>query len=292
MTLVTEHSVQTGGHCTFYLAAGPVDGPLVIMIHGWPELSHSWRHQLACLGQLGFRAIAPDMRGYGHSTVYDRHEDYAQELIVGDMLGLLDALGAEKAVWVGHDWGSPTVWCLASHHPERCHAVANLCVPYATLERGLASSLALVDRETYPEDEFPYGQWEYQRFYEDHFTLAIAPFEANPYNAVKALFRKGVPGFDRRKWRSAHVYKDGGWFGGAAEAPDVPMDGDVVTVQDLSIYAAALTRNGSFGSASWYMNHAANEEYAASVANDGVLAMPVLFLAAAYDIRARLWSPP
>ena len=283
MTTITEHTLTAHGHRTFYLAAGPEDGPPVIFIHGWPELSLSWRHQLDCLGSLGFRAIAPDMRGYGRSTVYDRHEDYALEHIVGDMLGLADALGIEKAVWVGHDWGSPAVWSFASHHPERCHAVANLCVPYATLERGVEACLPLVDRETYPADEFPWGQWEYQRFYEDDFGQAIAAFDANPYAAVKALFRKGVPGYDRRKWRSAHVYKDNGWFGGAAEAPDLPRDGDVVGEAELSIYAEALARNGMFGPASWYMNHGRNAAFAEKAANGGRLALPVLFLAAAYD---------
>lgn len=296
MAVVTEHVIRSGNHTTFYLAAGPLDGPPVILVHGWPELSHSWRHQLACLGGLGFRAMAPDMRGYGHSTVYGRHEDYALQHIVGDLVGLADALGIEKAVWIGHDWGAPAVWSFASHHPERCHAVANLCVPYGGLEKGVKACLPLVDRETYPAEEFPYGQWEYQRFYEDHFAEAIAPFDANPYNAVKALFRKGTPGYDRRKWRSAHVYKDGGWFGGAAEAPDLPIDTDVVTEQDLSIYAASLARNGMFGPSSWYMNHAANAEYAQSAVNGGRLAMPVLFLAARYDytcdcITSRLPEP-
>ena len=296
MTLVTEHSVQTGGHRTFYLAAGPEEGPPVIFIHGWPELSLSWRHQLECLGNLGFRAIAPDMRGYGRSSVYDRHEDYALQHIVGDMVGLADALGVEKAVWVGHDWGAPAVWSFASHHPERCHAVANLCVPYGGLEKGVMACLDLVDRETYPEEEFPWGQWEYQRFYEDHFELAIASFDANPYAAVKALFRKGVPGFDRRKWRSAHVYKDGGWFGGLSEAPGLPRDGDVVGEAELRVYAESLARNGIFGGASWYMNHTRNAEFAKGAVNGGRLDMPVLFLAAAYDytcdcITSRLPEP-
>lgn len=296
MTLVTEHSVQTDRHRTFYLASGPQSGPPVIFCHGWPELSISWRYQLECLGNLGFRAIAPDMRGYGRSSVYERHEDYAQEHIVGDMIGLADTLGMEKAVWVGHDWGAAVVWSIASHHPDRCDAVANLCVPYATLERGLEVCLPLVDRETYPEDEFPYGQWEYQRFYEDNFARAIAPFDANPYAAVKALFRKGTPGADRRKWRSAQVYKDGGWFGGAAEAPDLPRDDDVVDEQALLVYAEAFARNGMFGPSSWYMNHQANAAYAAKAVNGGKLDMPVLFLAAAYDytcdcITSRLPEP-
>lgn len=283
MSTPTEHSFAANGHRTFYLAAGPEDGPLVIFIHGWPELAHSWRHQIACLARLGFRAVAPDMRGYGRSSVYGRHEDYRLELIVGDMLSLLAHLGRDKAVWVGHDWGAPAVWSFASHHPERCLAVANLCVPYATLERGIEACLPLVDRETYPAEEFPWGQWEYQRFYEDHFARAIAPFDADPHGAVKALFRKGVPGYDRRKWRSANVYKDGGWFGGAALPPDLPMDADVVSAADLSVYAEALGRNGMFGPSSWYMNHQANAAYAASAVNGGRLEMPVLFLAAAYD---------
>ena len=152
---ITEHTVKTGGHTSFYLAAGPEDGPLVIFVHGWPELSISWRHQLPALAALGFRTLAPDMRGYGRSSVYPHHHDYAQDKIVGDMIGLLDALGADKAVWVGHDWGSPVVWNLASHHPDRCHAVANLCVPYYTLERGLDHTLSLADRQLYPEAEFP-----------------------------------------------------------------------------------------------------------------------------------------
>lgn len=296
MADVTRHTVKTGAHRTFYLASGPEDGPPVIFCHGWPELSISWRHQVACLAGLGFRAIAPDMRGYGRSTVYARHEDYAPEHIVGDMIGLADALGIEKAVWVGHDWGAPAVWSLACHHPERCHAVANLCVPYATLERGLDPCLPLVDRETYPEAEFPYGQWEYQRFYEEDFARSIQPFDASPTNAVKALFRKGQPGADRRKWRSANVRKDGGWFGGADEPPDLPRDGDVISGEELSIYAEALGRNGFFGPSSWYMNHAANAEYAAQAVNDGRLDMPVLFLTAAYDytcdcITSRLPEP-
>src|SRR5437763_16921675 len=94
-------------HTTFYLAAGARGVPIVFL-HGWPELSRTWRRQLHVFGALGFRAVAPDLRGYGRSSIYERHEDYRLELAVADMLELLDALGAEKAVWVGHDWGAPS----------------------------------------------------------------------------------------------------------------------------------------------------------------------------------------
>ena len=121
--MITEHVLRTERHTTSYLAAGPEEGPLIVFVHGWPELSLSWRHQLPCFAGLGFRAIAPDLRGYGRSSVYARHEDYALEPIVADLLELLDGLGRQRAVWVGHDWGSPVVWSLASHHPPRCRGL-------------------------------------------------------------------------------------------------------------------------------------------------------------------------
>lgn len=278
----TEHTVKTDRHTTFYVAVGPTDGPLVIFVHGWPELSVSWRHQLPALAALGFRAIAPDMRGYGRSSVYNRHDDYAQEHIVRDMLELVDALGRDKAVWVGHDWGSPVVWNLASHHPERCHAVANLCVPYYTIERGLEHILSLVDRKLYPENEFPAGQWDYMRYYEESFAEAIAPMDANVYKLMKLLFRKGDPAGEGQRAFTSTTRRDHGFFG-SGEIPDLPRDDDVVTEEDLSIYVASLERNGFFGPSSWYMNHQANAEYAKTEKNGGYLDVPVLFLNARYD---------
>ncbi len=293
---ITEHTATSPRHTTFYLEAGPKDGPLVIFVHGWPELSLSWRHQLPCMASLGFRAVAPDLRGYGHSSVYRTHEAYAQEHIVADMVALLDSLGADKAVWVGHDWGSPVVWNVASHHPDRCLAVASLCVPYYTLERGLDSIIPLIDRRVYPESEFPAGQWEYMRFYEENFDIVTKQFEAHPYNLVKALFRKGDPAGFMKPSVTSYVRKMGGWFRGAPSAPDVPRDPDVVSEEDLRVYASALERNGLFGPDSFYMNHAANAAYAAKAANGGYLDMPALFLAARYDytcesISSRLAEP-
>ncbi len=279
---ITEHTVKTDRHTSFYLAAGPEDGPLIIFIHGWPELSISWRHQLPALAALGFRAIAPDMRGYGRSTVYKQKADYAQEHIVRDMMDLLDSLGRPKAVWVGHDWGSPVVWNIASHHPERCDAVANLCVPYYTLERGLHHTLALVDRNLYPESEFPFGQWDYMRYYEENFAEAIAPMDANVYKFVKLLFRKGNPEGEGQRAVTATARRNHGLLGGG-NVPDVPRDSDVVTEEDLSVYVSSLERNGFFGPSAWYTNHPANAAYAKSARNDGYLDMPVLFLAAQYD---------
>ena len=293
---ITEHTVENERHRTFYLAAGSPDARPIVFVHGWPELSISWRHQLPCFADLGFRAVAPDMRGYGRSGVYRRHEDYALQHIVRDMIDLLDALGRDKAIWVGHDWGSPVVWPLASHHPERCFGVANLCVPYFAKGFAPETMLPLIDRSVYPEAEYPAGQWDYQLFYEESFDKASAAFEANVANTVKALFRKGNPRGKGKPSRTAVVRREGGWFGGAGQAPDLPMDTDLLTQNDFETYVTALQSNGFFGPDSWYMNREHNLDFASRAKNAGLLTMPVLFLHGEYDytcetVTSRLAEP-
>jgi pimeloyl-ACP methyl ester carboxylesterase len=280
---VTEHAVVTPRHKSFFLACGAPEAPPIIFLHGWPELSLSWRHQLPVFASLGFRAIAPDMRGYGRSSVYERHEDYALEVIVQDMLELLAAIGSDRAIWVGHDWGSPVVWSLASHHPDRCQAIASLCVPYLPGGFCPPSFLPLVDRTVYPEAEYPAGQWDYQLFYEENFDTARRHFEADVASTIKALFRKGSAAAKGKPTRTSDVRRRGGWFAPLDRAPPVPLDADVISEEDLAVYVSGLERNGFFGPDSWYMNHRRNAEYAQRAPNGGRLAMPVLFLHGAYD---------
>jgi pimeloyl-ACP methyl ester carboxylesterase len=281
---ITEHVVKTSRHTTFYLACGRPDGTPLIFVHGWPELSVSWRHQLPAFAALGFRCIAPDMRGYGRSSTYTTHQDYALEHIVRDMLELLEeGLGRDKAVWIGHDWGAPVVWSLAGHYPGHCLGIANLCVPYMPDGFAPETIIPLVDREVYPEDQFPAGQWEYMLFYRENFDKARAAFEANVPATVRALFRKGNASAKGQPSRTALVRRDGGWFGGAGVAPDVPVDPDVLGDADLSAYIAALQRTGFFGPDSWYMNGTWNMAYAKQAHDGGRLSLPVLFLHGAYD---------
>jgi pimeloyl-ACP methyl ester carboxylesterase len=278
---VTEHTVKTARHTTGYLACGAESAPLLVFVHGWPELSRSWRHQLPVFADLGFRCVAPDMRGYGRSSTYTRHEDFAQEQIVQDMVELLASLGRDKAVWIGHDWGSPVVWNMAAHHPDKVVGVASLCVPYIkgfTLEE----RLPLIDRKVYPEAEYPVGQWDYQYFYAENFEKAHKDFEKDVRRVVKTLFRKGNPDGAGKPAFTASIRKNGGWFGGGPW-PDLPRDDDVITEQDLEAYTAALTKNGFFGPDAWYMNNERNAAYARQAKNGGKLSMPVLFLHGAYD---------
>src|SRR3954453_20050047 len=119
--------VQTARHRTFYREAGPAGGPLMIFLHGWPQLGLAWRRELAHFAARGWHCIAPDLRGYGGSAVPAELSAYALRETVQDMVELHDALGGEPAVWVGHDWGAPVVWNLAAQHAGRCRAVASLC---------------------------------------------------------------------------------------------------------------------------------------------------------------------
>lgn len=293
---VSEHTIVTARHKTFYLACGAPDAPAIIFVHGWPELSLSWRHQLRCFADLGFRAIAPDMRGYGRSAMYERHDDYALEEIVDDMLELLAAIGREEAIWVGHDWGSPVVWSLASHHADRCRAIASLCVPY--LPGGFCpdSFVPLVNRTTYPEAQYPVGQWDYQLFYQESFDTARRHFEADVASTIKSLFRRGSEKGRGKPSRTADVRRRGGWFAPLDRAPPLPLDTSVLSEEELAVYVEALERNGFFGPDSWYMNHDRNADYARRSPNGGRLEMPVLFLHGAFDyvcetVDSRLAEP-
>ena len=286
-----RHSLGTPAHTTSYLESGPGDGPLLVFVHGWPGLASTWRHQLDHFAARGYRVAAPDMRGYGDSTVHDHPAAYRQELVVADMLALLDHLGRRRAVWIGHDWGSPTVWNMAAHFPERCVAVATLDIAFGTLERGWGGLLPTVDRARYPEDTSPYGQFDYMAFYEQHAEHAASVFEASPRNTVKAFFRRGDPAAHARPSPTSTITGDGGWFGGAASAPDAPLSSTVLTERDFADLTDALTRNGFGGPTSYYLNHEVNARYADSAPGGRVLQLPVLFVGAAYDQVADLDSP-
>jgi pimeloyl-ACP methyl ester carboxylesterase len=106
------------------------EGPLVVMCHGFPECWYSWRHQLAALSGAGYHAVAPDMRGYGQSDRPEGIDQYTLLHLVGDMVGLLDALGAEQAVIAGHDWGANVAWYAALLRPDRFRAAIALSVPF------------------------------------------------------------------------------------------------------------------------------------------------------------------
>src|SRR6202045_2702305 len=127
-TEVTHCTIETNGIRIHLAEAGT--GPLVVLCHGFPESWYSWRHQLPALAEAGFHAVAPDMRGYGRTDRPEAIDQYTILHLVGDVVGLLDVLGAEQAVIAGHDWGAPVAWHAALLRPDRFRAVIGLSVPY------------------------------------------------------------------------------------------------------------------------------------------------------------------
>src|ERR1700732_587236 len=125
------------------------EGPPVLLCHGFPESWYSWRHQLGALAAAGFHAVAPDMRGYGKSDAPEAIDQYTLFHLVGDMVGLLDALEAKTAVIVGHDWGGPVAWHSALFRPDRFRAVIGLSVPFRP--RGPATPTSLMPRTAYAQ---------------------------------------------------------------------------------------------------------------------------------------------
>jgi pimeloyl-ACP methyl ester carboxylesterase len=110
--------------------AGPSDGPVVVLLHGFPESAHSWRHQLGPLADAGYRVLAPDQRGYARSSAPAQVGDYSAAELTGDVCALLTDAGVEQGVIVGHDWGALLAWHMGMLHPERCRAVFAASVPY------------------------------------------------------------------------------------------------------------------------------------------------------------------
>src|SRR5579862_8847304 len=131
---LTRRTVEANGIHIHIAEQGA--GPPVVLCHGFPESWYTWRHQLAALAAAGFHAIAPDMRGYGQTDRPHEIERYTLLHLIGDMVGLVDALGFPRAVIVGHDWGAPVAWGCAQLRPDRFPAVVGLSVPHRT--RGAA----------------------------------------------------------------------------------------------------------------------------------------------------------
>ncbi len=289
-----RRGVETLRHRTAWLEAGPADGALMIFLHGWPMLGLVWRRQIESFARLGWRCVAPDMRGYGGSSVPERLADYAVRELVADMVELHQALGGRPAVWVGHDWGAAVVWALAAHHPDRCTGVVALCVPYLARGFALPVLVPLVDRTMYPENEYPVGQWDYWLYYRESFEAAARQLGDDPAATVSALFRPGPPDAVGKPARTAGVRARGGWFEGGVTrlARDHALLGD----EAFDALVEAFQTNGFHGANAWYLNDAENLAYAAQAPSFGRIGLPALFIHSAWDtvcetIRSRLAEP-
>ncbi|GGO95463.1 alpha/beta fold hydrolase [Stakelama pacifica] len=287
---------ESARHRTAYLEAGPADGPLMIFVHGWPEAPFVWIRQIEHFAAQGWRCIAPWMRGYGASSVPGEVAAYANRETVGDLVELHGRLGGAPAVWIGHDWGSPVVWALAGHHPERCRGVASASIPYLARGFALPALVPLLDREIYPVEDFPVGQWDYWLAFREHFNPVVRAMEESPEGILRLVFQPSQPLAETRGPAfSANARQRGGLFGGI-DLAHVPGGNLLLEAEYVEEMARDLAANGFSGPIAWYLNDDANMDYARQAVDFGRLSMPVLFLHGARDdvcetVRSRLAEP-
>jgi soluble epoxide hydrolase / lipid-phosphate phosphatase len=273
--------IQVDTQVIAYRESGPLDGQPIVLVHGWPQTSWAWRHQLAELGARGYRVIAPDLRGTGGSTVFKRFDDYALRHHVGDLIALVDAFEIDQATWVGHDWGAPAVWSAARHHPERFAAGGSLSTPYDTLERGFERVTSFVRRDVYPETQYPAGQMDYYRFYAEQFEDAQKQFEADIAAFFSIVLRGDRPGQQNVVWPTATVRRRGGWFDGGP-APAGELDPTVISARDLERFVEDYSRTGFFGVNSFYMNDDDNRAFVEEAGRNRV-EFPALLVIGRHD---------
>jgi pimeloyl-ACP methyl ester carboxylesterase len=294
--ILAPHIFLSPRHTTHYWEAGPADGPLMIFVHGWPEIGLMWRTQMEAFAAEGWRCIAPDMRGYGGSSAPADPEAYALHEIVDDMAELHDHLGAGPAIWVGHDWGSPVAGALAAHHPERSRGVVLISVPYFPAGFALPALRTLIDRELYPADRFPEGQWDYFRFYQTHFEQTVSDFDADIPATLASIYRPGNPGAAGQVSPTASVTSKGGRYGAAHRAPATSPDPTLWPPADFDALVEAFCAHGFRPANAWYLNDIANTAYANAAPEGGALHQPVLFINGDWDpicdiARNRLGDP-
>ncbi len=261
--------------------AGPEDGVPVLLLHGWPETAFSWSRQIDVLAGRGCRVIAPDQRGFGYSDAPHEVEAYGVDRLVADLTGLLDALGHEKAVWVGHDWGGILMWMAACLVPERFLGAAGVNTPH--LPRGSAPPTEVFREQAGEEHYIVKLQDEamdevFAGREEDFFAFAFGP--PPPAEDMDKL----PPSVAHLPLRFEKFVARGG-LRSEAEC--------VIGPEERAAYAEAFRRSGFRGGFNWYRNFDANWARMGGV--DHRLAMPCLMIAAECDFmlapKLTRWMP-
>jgi|RhiMethySRZTD1v2_1073278.scaffolds.fasta_scaffold33964_5 pimeloyl-ACP methyl ester carboxylesterase len=244
------------------------EGPLVLMCHGWPELWYSWRHQLVALAGAGFRAVAPDMRGFGRSGAPDDVAAYSILHNVGDMVALTQALGEKRAVIVGHDWGAPVAWHAALMRPDIFTAVAGLSVPHR--RRGPSAPLETLKQA---------GKSDYYWIYFQQPGVAEAEFERDPRAAIRRILYFGSGDTPREHKMSFYVDRQKGFLGPSIDPVALPP---WLTEADVDVFATEYARTGFRGGLNWYRNIDRNWALTAPW-HGATIRQPALFIAGTRD---------
>lgn len=249
----------------------------VVMCHGFPELWYSWRHQMRALAAAGFRAIAPDQRGYGDTDAPEPIEAYTQREIVADLVGMLDALEIEKCTVVGHDWGGFVAWNAALAAPERIERVIALNTPF--FARPPMRPMDMIRA-------MAAGNFHYIIYFQEP-GVAEAELERDVRRSLRSFYQggelmKGVDLAELRKLPSGVFGEAGG--GLLDHLPDLPH-GSFLTDEDFEVFVRAYEKSGFRGPLNWYRNIDRSWEEGAEL--PARVSQPALMITAELDIVLR-----
>ena len=229
MAEVTHRFIETNGIRMHIAEQGT--GPLVLLLHGFPELWYSWEKQMTALAEAGYHAVAPDMRGYGQTDRPVKVEQYTHLHLVGDIVGLMDVLGEAQAIVAGHDWGASVAWNMALFRPDRVRGVIGLSVPYSP--RGQASLLTVMRSVL--------GNGFYMSYFQQP-GVAEAEFERDVRTTMRKFLTANLSG-------AAVVPEGKGMLDVMIESEKLPA---WLTEQDLEVFTTEFERTGFTGGLNWY----------------------------------------
>ncbi|MEX2080319.1 MAG: alpha/beta hydrolase [Dehalococcoidia bacterium] len=269
MTDTRHRTIQTNGISMHIAEAGT--GPAVVLCHGWPELWYSWRHQIPALAEAGYHVIAPDMRGYGGTDAPADPKAYRASMQCADMAGLLDALGLEKAVFVGHDWGGSVIWNMGVLRADRVRALVGLNTPH------FGGPASPVPTTQIIAQTLGGGAEHWYMLYFQEPGIAEAELEAD----IPRSFRRIMKGYRNADefWTFATVGGDGS---GVIEK--LSDEGCILTESELKVFVDEFTRTGFRGGLNWYraMDHSW-EESRQLPPEQSILHLPAMMVTAADD---------
>ena len=269
MVTTTERVFRVNGVRLRVIEAGRRGAPLVILAHGFPELAYSWRHQIPALAAAGYHVMAPDQRGYGGSSRPDAVEAYDITALTGDLVGLIDAAGSDRATLVGHDWGAVLAWSAPLLHPDRVAAVAGLSVP--PVPRPL----------TPPTEAFRriFGDNFFYILYFQRPGAADAEMDADPRRAMRRMLggmRMPESGDAAQRMLAP------GPAGFIERLPEPDRLPDWLSSADLDRYVAEFSRTGFTGALNWYRNFDRNWHIMGNAAAR-TIDVPALFVGGTAD---------
>ena len=271
MTEISHRTVKANGINIHIAEAG--EGPLVLMLHGFPELWYSYRHQLPALAAAGYHAVATDVRGYGQSDCPEAIEAYSMKNLVADAVGILDALGEETAVIVGHDWGAPMAWNSAVLYPDRFRAVVGLSVPFV---RRSAFSPTQLLKQIFRDNFF------YMLYYQEP-GVAEAEFEPDVRRSMEMFMYASSGEALGDSVFSATLLsnkpKGSRLFDGVPKPDTLPS---WLTEEDLDYYAGQFQNTGFRGGLNRYRCIDLDWQEMPELA-EAIVTQPALFIAGEYE---------